>query len=118
MNCGQPYRPSNGTEGDWFMSKFCSNCIYGKYEHTGDINDNPCEIANRAWLFDLSDEGYPEEWIYGHDGKPTCTTFKKWDWGRDDDGNWIDPPPQYPDDPNQLTLPFIFDELEIKRHEQ
>ena len=109
------YRPSNGCEGDWFLSNFCSNCIHGKFEHTGDIKDNPCEIASNSMLFDLKDKEYPEEWQYDEKGEPTCTAFVKWDWNRDNDGNWIDPPPQIPDDPNQLCMPFLFDEIGVKQ---
>ncbi len=112
------YRPSNGDEGMWFVGTFCYNCIHGKYEHTGDVNDNPCNILSCSFMYDLNEKGYPDEWIYDENGKPTCTAWRKWDWGRDDDGNWIEPEPIYPDDPNQLCLPFIFDELEINKHEQ
>jgi hypothetical protein len=104
--CGKPYRPGNSDEGFWFIGEFCENCIHGKYEHTQDLDDNPCEILSRSFLSDITDKDYPPEWIYDDNGKPTCLAFKKWDWGRDDDGNWVDPPPQDPDDPNQLCLPF------------
>lgn len=116
--CGKPYRPSNGTEGDWFLSKFCLHCIHGKYEHTGDVIDNPCEIITASFFSEIGTSTYPPEWVYDDNEEPTCTAWRKWDWGRDDDGNWIEPEPVYPDDPNQLCLPFIFDELEIKQHEQ
>lgn len=112
------YRPSNGTEGEGFIGCFCMECIHGKYEHTGDTNDHPCEILSRSFMYDLKDKEYPEEWIYGEDGKPTCTAWKKWDWGRDDDGNFKEPSPPPIDDPNQLVMPFIFDELEIKKPEE
>src|SRR6202012_2792597 len=91
--CGKPYRPSSGTEGMWFADTFCSHCIHGKYEHTGDVKDNPCEIITASFMCDLSDPLYPKEWVYGDDGNPTCTAWVKWDWGKDDDGNWIDPVP-------------------------
>lgn len=100
MEEGKLYRPSNGSEGDWFIHKYCFNCIHGKYEHTGDVNDNPCEIAGLTFAFDTRDKEYPKEWCYDKDGKPTCTAFVKFDWERDDDGKWIDPPPQpEPDNP-------------------
>lgn len=65
----------------------------------------------------VTDKNYPDEWTYDEHGKPICTKYKYWDWGRDDDGNWIDPTPIYPDDPNQLCLPFIFDEIGIQKTE-
>lgn len=110
------YRPSNGSEGEGFIDHFCRNCIHGKYEHTGDVNDKPCEIITRTFFLDINDKDYPEEWCYDENGSPTCTAYKKWDWGRDDDGNFVNPEPPPPDDPNQLCLPFIFDELNIKQH--
>lgn len=112
------YRPSNGSEGDWFISTFCYNCIHGKYEHTGDTNDKPCEIISLSMCHTTDEKEYPEEWQYNDQGNPCCTAFIKWDWGMDDDGNWIDPPPIYPEDPNQLCLPFIFDEIGIPQIEE
>lgn len=64
-------------------------------------------------VYNVNDKEYPEEWIYDKDDKPTCTAFVKWDWGRDDDGNWIEPAPVPPEDPNQLVMPFILEELGI-----
>ncbi len=117
MDNEKKYRPSNGTEGMCFIDEYCCNCIHGKYEHTGDTNDNPCEILSRSFLYDVDEKEYPEEWTYDDKGEPCCTAFKKWDWGRDDDGNFKNPEIPPPDDPNQLCLPFIFDELEIKQIE-
>ena len=108
------YRPSNGTEGMWFEDKFCDNCI--------NQNPNPdlkpfCEILCNALCYDLSDKEYPSEWTYDVNGKPTCTSFKKWDWGNDGDPN--DPEnPKYvaPDSPNQLVMPFLLEEIGIKEN--
>ena len=109
------YCPSNGSEGEEFITHFCYNCIHGKYEHTGDLNDKPCDILSRSFAFDINHKDYPTEWTYDENGKPTCTAWIKWNWARDDDGNWIDPPETPPDNPNQLVMPFIFDELEINQ---
>lgn len=106
------YRPSNGTEGEGFIGCYCMNCIN---EHPDSNRKPKCDILSRSFLYDINDKEYPEEWIYGDDNRPTCTAFVKWDWGRDDDGDWIEPPPPPIDDPNQLCLPFIFDELEIPK---
>lgn len=106
------YRPSNGTEGMYFCEKFCRNCINGKYEHTGDTKDNPCEILTLTFFLDIDEKDYPKEWIYDDNGKPTCSAFVKFDWGKDDEGNWIDPEPtQPPEDPNQLCFPFDIIEI-------
>jgi hypothetical protein len=117
MDNQRKYRPSNGSEGCWFIEKYCYNCIHGKYEHTGNTEDKPCEISTLSFMLDIDDKDYPEEWQYDDQGKPCCTAFRKWDWGRDDDGNWIDPPPVYPDDPNQLCFPFILEEIGVKNIE-
>lgn len=107
------YRPSNGSEGDWFCDKFCRNCINGKYEHTMDIDDNPCEILTASFLFDIYEKEYPKEWVYDSESKPSCTAFVKFDWDKDDDGNIIDPPKNPDDDipDNQLMLFSIADEV-------
>lgn len=106
------YRPSNGTEGEGFIEHYCRNCIHGKYEHTCDTNDNPCDILTRSLVCSIDDKDYPEEWVYNEQGRPTCKAHVPWDWQRDDDGNWIEPEPPPPYDPNQLVMPFAFEELE------
>lgn len=95
------YVPSNGTDGMVFVEQWCEKCIRGKYEHTGCASDNPCEILSQSFL---SAPDPINEWVYGEDGKPKCTAFVKFDWIKDDEGNFIDPPP--PPDPNQLQLNF------------
>jgi hypothetical protein len=110
---GNAYRPSNGDEGMWFIDKFCSNCIHGKYEHTGNTKDNPCDILSRSFCFDLKHPDYPKEWIYNDKGSPCCTAHVHWDWNRDDDGYWNDPPVPPTDDPNQLVLPFAINEIAL-----
>ncbi len=58
------YRPSNGTEGDIFMSAFCGRCqLVG-----------PCEIRLLATALDVDSPDYPVEWTYER-GQPTCTAF-------------------------------------------
>ena len=119
-NC-TPYRPSSGTDGDYFIEGNCHSCIHGKYEHTGDTDDLPCDIVTRAFLFAPPDKEYPKEWIY-EKGEPKCTSRVPWDWDQDDDGNWNCPPKPEPINPNQLVMPFIFEEIEnntikVKEHE-
>jgi hypothetical protein len=105
------YQPSNGTEGMMFMEEFCDQCLH---QHPDPDHKNQCHLIALTMCYSPKDPEYPEEWTYDAKGEPTCTKFQKWDWGKDDDGNWIDPviPPPVPD--NQLTMPFIFDELGIK----
>lgn len=104
------YRPSNGSEGDHFISTFCMNCIHE--------NPNPelkpnCEILTFTMCYDVNEPEYPEEWIYNDQGKPVCSSFKKWDWGNDGDPNDPDnPKAPIPEDPNQLCIPFMIAEIE------
>lgn len=105
-----PYQPSNGTEGMCFTEKFCEQCIHEKFTHTQDDDDKKCDIFSRTMYLTPKDDDYPKEWIYGVDGKPTCTAWVKHDWGDDDDeddGDDYNPPskPQ-PDNPWQLCLPL------------
>lgn len=119
MENNKPYQPSNGTEGCWFIQKFCENCIHGKHEHTVNPNDKPCDILSRTLLHSVDSPKYPKEWIYDQDNKPTCTAWVKWDWNKDDDGNFNDPPTQpEPGDPNQLMLFSEWDEIEVQKPEE
>ncbi len=103
------YRPSNGTEGDGFMSQHCYQCIH---DNPHPDNDPKCDILTASMCYDLKDPEYPKEWTYGKDGKPTCTKFKKWDWGNDGDPNDPDNPKSpEPYNPNQLVFPFMLDEI-------
>lgn len=104
------YRPSNGTEGDFFMNKFCFQCI----------NENPdpdkkpnCKIMTASMMFNVDDKKYPKEWVYDENDSPTCTSFVKWDWDNDGDPNDSDnPKAPVIIDPNQLCLPFVTEEIE------
>lgn len=115
MSETRPYRPSNGSEGCWFMEEYCENCIHEKFLHTQDDNDKKCEILSNSLIYDLNDEEYPEEWIY-KDGKPTCTAYSHWDWWGGPWGNdFQEPPPEPIDDPDQLCMNF-YDE-QVKKME-
>lgn len=115
---GQPWVPSNGSEGCWFTETYCEHCIHEKFVHTNSHDDSKCDILSLSFL------NWPDplpEWIYDENGEPKCIQHKHWDWGRgDDEDGWNEPPIISPDEnnPNQLCLPFLFDELEIKQHEQ
>jgi len=105
----KPYRPSNGTEGEYFMSEFCYQCIH---ENPNSEGKPKCNIMTSSMCFSISEPEYPKEWVQDIDGKnPRCTKFKKWDWGNDGDPN--DPEnPKYvtPKSPNQMHLPFYIKE--------
>ena len=58
------YRPSNGTEGDWFMSHFCYQCA--AY--------NICKIWPATMALGVNDPKYPKQWIETEEGAE-CTSF-------------------------------------------
>jgi hypothetical protein len=110
------YKPSNGTEGEWFIDKYCMNCFHCDPDPRG---KKQCMLLCASMCYDVNEPEYPKEWIYDDENKPTCTKWQKWDW--DTDGNPDDPDnpnaPQ-PEDPNQLVMPFILDEIEMKINEK
>ena len=66
----EKYRPSNASEGEWFMSQFCENC-------RRDSESNPCAILCKTMMCIICEDGsddYPTEWRYVDD-KPVCTKF-------------------------------------------
>lgn len=65
---GKSYRPSNGTEGDIFMAKFCNHCKSGQ----------DCRILMLTMCYSEHDPEYPKEWIYEHDNifSGKCTAFE------------------------------------------
>ncbi len=75
---GEPYRPCNGSEGEYFMAMWCEECARDKemngtcYREGRDATDEDwCEILGRSFR---SDEPLPE-WVIGEDGQPLCTKF-------------------------------------------
>lgn len=74
---GELYQPSNGTEGEIFMSRFCYKCRHDNFDH--DTCEGGCGILLRTMVFSISDDEYPREWIIGTDGQPTCSAFDNCD---------------------------------------
>jgi len=102
------YQPSNGSEGAMFTEKYCMNCLHCNPDPDG---EKQCEILCRTMCYDVTDKEYPNEWVY-IDDKPTCTKWHKLDWGNDgdpDDPN--NPKAPIPEDPNQLMLFSIADDV-------
>lgn len=60
------YLPSNGTEGDIFMSMFCERCQRDNFEE--ETGEGGCDIIAHSMC------GPVAEWIY-RDGKPYCIKF-------------------------------------------
>lgn len=71
---GEKYRPSNGTEGEMFMSRWCAKCERAAAfrEDRGDS----CPIVDDVMAYDEDHESYPTEWQIGEDGQPKCTAFQ------------------------------------------
>lgn len=66
-----PYRPSNGTEGDWFEAQWCNRC-----DLQGNDAQGWCSIHTHVLALSIDDKGYPAEWISDADGQhPRCTAF-------------------------------------------
>lgn len=109
---GEKYRPSNGTEGEGFMSEHCHQCIHERWVHHPDTTgeDGMCKIIIATMGLDMKDPDYPSEWTYDANGDPTCTKWVKFDWGTDDDPREPPPKPE-PDDPAQFMMPFSMSEL-------
>jgi hypothetical protein len=70
---GTKYRPSNGTEGEFFMSLHCARCQRDA-AYRRDEGDS-CPIVAWVMAVDVDDPKYPAEWQYGPDRQPTCTAF-------------------------------------------
>lgn len=66
------YRPTSGTEGDYFQSRYCDRCVNDDPD-----NDKFCDILGRTMALGEDDEGYPTEWRW-QDGKPVCIAFSTW----------------------------------------
>jgi hypothetical protein len=76
---GERYRPSNGSEGEYFHAMWCEECSRDKAmngtchrESREPEDDDYCEILNRSFR----DDPLPE-WVIGDDGQPKCTAFAK-----------------------------------------
>ena len=71
----KPWRPSNGTDGMWFESKFCDKCGLETWDPETDKGIK-CSILDGMILYGVDKKEYPGELIYDENGKPTCTAFK------------------------------------------
>lgn len=62
----RPYRPSNGTEGEYFIEAHCCKCIKDR--------NHDCAILAATMAYTLDDPEYPKEWVRVDDG-PMCTAY-------------------------------------------
>lgn len=69
---GTLYEPSNGTEGEIFMSFFCEQCI--KHPISSDAKSQ-CPILMKVFAYRRCDPKYPPQWHYKN-GQPRCSSFK------------------------------------------
>jgi hypothetical protein len=67
----EKYRPSNGTEGLYFMAQWCDKCTKDNYP-----GEPLCPIIADTFSLKVSDPRYPDEWRYD-EGKPVCTAFER-----------------------------------------
>ena len=71
---GQPYQPSNGTEGEVFWSEWCRKCSRDSAMRAdADLDD--CDDNEQCEILDASFRGEAKEWLFGTDGQPICTAF-------------------------------------------
>ena len=62
------YRPSNSTEGEWFMSRWCYQCdAFGAFD-----DESPCPVLGDALA------GIPvDKWRSDGPAGPRCTAFRE-----------------------------------------
>lgn len=72
------YRPSNGTEGEIFIGRWCGRCEKERAYREGryDDPDLACDIQTWTMALAISDPNYPREWQYDAGGNPCCTAFR------------------------------------------
>jgi hypothetical protein len=72
----KPYRPSNGTEGDYFQNDWCEKCARDQAFRNNPDSGDGCPIVAATLIFDIHESEYPKEWIEDDDGSnPRCTAF-------------------------------------------
>jgi hypothetical protein len=74
MDTYRPYRPSNGTEGDIFMTQWCGRCLHDQAHREG--HGDACDIATDTMAYSISDPEYPKEWRQDGPSGPRCTNFQ------------------------------------------
>lgn len=75
-SAGQPYEPSNGTEGEFFMSLWCGGCKREAAYRADPDNAEPCMISLWAMAVHSDDPDYPKEWRRDDQGVPECTAWE------------------------------------------
>ena len=96
------YQPSNGTEGDMFISQYCSQCKHERFIHSQQDGDKTCDILTRTMCHSVNEPEYPEEWQYNEEGKGYCTKYDYKQWW--DGEELLEAEEEIFIDPNQLSL--------------
>lgn len=69
----EPYRPSNGTDGEIFYETQCAGCAR-------ESGGKHCRLIGLAMAYNIGHPGYPKEWVRDADGgwpgNPRCTAFR------------------------------------------
>lgn len=63
----KPYRPSNGTEGDFFIESQCGDCT----------KREGCRIVCLTMIYHENDPNYPKEWVSDIDGSNARCTARE-----------------------------------------
>lgn len=71
MEQWKPYRPTKATEGYFFQSAWCDNCLFNDHEQ-----GEGCRILTETMIYNLDDPEYPKEWQQNSAGEARCTKFK------------------------------------------
>ena len=71
---GEQWEPSNGTEGDSFLSHWCGNCARDKAMREG-VDIDECDDNEKCEIIAASFRGEAVEWRELEDGKCVCIAF-------------------------------------------
>jgi hypothetical protein len=76
----EPYRPSNGTEGDMFMANWCERCTKDRARRRS-VDHAGCRILSYMMAFHIEDPEFPKQIVRTADvpyieSDPRCTAFR------------------------------------------
>lgn len=70
------YRPSNGTEGEYFEAKFCGKCERERAFRESHGEKGGCSIHAHVFALSIDDKDYPKEWRQDGPEGPRCDAFR------------------------------------------
>lgn len=78
----KPYRPSNGDEGEWFMSQWCVRCTRDAAHRRNPDAGKGCKIIVYMLAFNIGDTEYPRQIVRTagipyDQWNPRCTAFRE-----------------------------------------